>query len=131
MTARVLIIDDEQALCWSLERALRSFGFEVASAGDTQSAYFLLADAAFDAVLLDLRLKHVMGDAFYLTLVHQWPYLRGRVILMSGDPWPGREEWPPELKACPLLVKPFPLDTLRGLLAGIVRPEVRKQNGGA
>ncbi|HEY8104948.1 MAG TPA: response regulator [Gemmatimonadales bacterium] len=131
MTGRVLVVDDEPALRQALERALRSFGYEVASAADPQSAYILLAEAPFDAILLDLRLKHTMGDAFYLALVRQWPYLRDRVILMSGDPWSIQEGWPPELLACPVLAKPFTLQSLSNLLAQIVSPGIRKQNGGA
>ena len=131
MTGRVLIVDDEPALRQALERALRSFGYEVASAADPQSAYILLAEGPFDAILLDLRLKHTMGDAFYLALVRQWPYLRDRVILMSGDPWSIQEGWPPELLACPVLAKPFTLQSLSNLLTQIVSPGIRKQNGGA
>lgn len=131
MTGRVLVVDDEPALRQALERALRSFGYEVASAADPQSAYILLAEGPFDAILLDLRLKHTMGDAFYLALVRQWPYLRDRVILMSGDPWSIQEGWPPELLACPVLAKPFTLQSLSNLLVQIVSPGIRKQNGGA
>ena len=131
MTYRVLVVDDEPALRQALERAIRSFGYDVATAADPASAYLLLAEAEFDAVLLDLRLRHTMGDAFYLALVRQWPYLRHRVILMSGDPWSMQDTWPPELLACPVLAKPFSLQGLAGLLSQIVSQGMRKQNGGA
>ncbi|HTK41762.1 MAG TPA: response regulator [Gemmatimonadales bacterium] len=131
MTARVLIIDDETSLRQTLERALRSFGYEVDSAPDPLSAYHLLGDATYDVVLLDLRLRQAKGDALYLALVRQWPYLRGRVMLMSGDPWSAQDTWPPELVACPLLVKPFTLDTLAGLVARIAKPDIRTKNGSA
>jgi two-component system, NtrC family, response regulator PilR len=131
MTARVLIIDDELALRQALERALKSFGYDVDSAGDPPSAYLLLVENTYDVVLLDLRLKQAMGDALYLAIVHQWPYLRGRVMLMSGDPWSAQDTWPPELLACPLLVKPFTLDALAGLIASIAKPDHRKKNGSA
>ena len=131
MSARVLIVDDESALCQTLERALRTFGYEVATAAGPESARLLLAEGTFDAVLLDLRLKQAMGDAFYLAIVHEWPYLRNRVILMSGDPWSTQDTWPPELLACPVLAKPFTLQGLAGLLDQVVSPSLRKQNGGA
>lgn len=131
MSGRVLVIDDEPALRQALERALKSFGYDVASAADPQSAYVLLGEGTFDVVLLDLRLKQAMGDALYLAIVHQWPYLRGRVVLMSGDPWSAQETWPPELLACPVLVKPFTLDTLAGLIARVATSGIRKKNGSA
>jgi DNA-binding NtrC family response regulator len=131
MSARVLVIDDEPALRQALERALKSFGHGVASAADPQSAYLLLSEGTFDVGLLDLRLKQAMGDALYLALVHQWPYLRGRVVLMSGDPWSAQDTWPPELLACPVLVKPFTLDTLAGLISRVATSGMRKKNGSA
>jgi two-component system response regulator MprA len=131
MSARVLIIDDEPALRQALERALCSFGYAVDGAPDPLSAYQLLSDATYDVVLLDLRLKQAMGDALYLALVRQWPYLRGRVMLMTGDPWSAQDTWPPELVDCPLLVKPFTLDTLARLVARIAKPDKRTKNGSA
>jgi two-component system, OmpR family, response regulator MprA len=131
MNRRVLIIDDEPALRQALERALKSFGYEAASAGDPQSAYLMLAEGSFDAVLLDLRLKQAMGDALYLAIVHQWPYLRGRVVVMSGDPWSAQHTWPPELLACPVLVKPFTLDNLAALIDRVATSGKRKKNGSA
>lgn len=129
MSARILIIDDEAAIRKALERALRGFGYEVAAAGDTDSAYLLLSETVFDAVLLDLRLPQTMGDAFYVALVHQWPYLRGRIILMSGDPYTGSEEWPPDLQSCPVLMKPFSLETLAQTLAATLAEKTRRRNG--
>jgi hypothetical protein len=31
---------------------------------------------------------------------------------MSGDPWSEQMDWPQELVSCPVLAKPFTLDTL-------------------
>jgi hypothetical protein len=41
-----------------------------------------------------------------------WPRLLSRVILMSGDLSPQQPEWPAELADCPVLHKPFSLETL-------------------
>jgi DNA-binding NtrC family response regulator len=131
MTYRVLVLEDEPALRRALERALITFGYEVTSSGDPSSAYLILAEHQFDALVLDLRLPHILGDAFYFAVVRKWPYLRGRVILMSGDPWTGAEEWPQELRDCPMLAKPFTLDLLAQTLGSLIDPgERRKTNGG-
>jgi DNA-binding NtrC family response regulator len=131
MSYRVLVLEDDAALRRALERALVSFGYEVATSGDPTSAYLIMAETRFDALVLDLRLPHILGDAFYLAVVRQWPYLRGRVVLMSGDPWTGAEDWPQELRDCPMLVKPFTLDVLAGTVASVIDPaERRRTNGG-
>jgi DNA-binding NtrC family response regulator len=112
MTSRILVVDDEPALRRTLERALKSHQYEVVSAADPHSAYQILGESSFDLVLLDLRLPQMAGDTFFLAMVRRWPRLLGRVILMTGDPTPQQAEWPAELVNCPVLHKPFSLDTL-------------------
>ncbi len=129
-TYRVLVLEDEPALRRALERALTSFGYEAVSSGDPSSAYVLMAERKFDALVVDLRLPHTLGDAFYYAVVRQWPELRGRVILMSGDPWTGTEDWPQELRDCPMLAKPFTLDVLARALARVLEPDERRQTNG-
>jgi DNA-binding response OmpR family regulator len=94
----------------------------------------MLDDSSFDLVLLDLRLPQMAGETFFLAIVRRWPRLLGRVILMSGAPPEEQEQWPAELAACPILPKPFGLDTLRNLVEGMLakaeaEPELREGNG--
>jgi DNA-binding NtrC family response regulator len=120
VTRRLLVVDDEPALRLTLERALVGQGYEVVSVADPHSAYEMLDESSFDLVLLDLRLPHIAGDTFFLAIVRRWPRLRGRVVLMSGDPSPQQPDWPAELMECPVLHKPFSLDTLMGTVAGVL-----------
>lgn len=112
MTARILIVDDEPALRRTLERALTSHDYEVVSVADPHSAYQMLGESIFDLLLLDLRLPQMAGDTLFLAIVRRWPRMLGRVILMSGDPWSQQSDQPVELADCPVLHKPFSLDTL-------------------
>lgn len=130
---RVLVVDDEPGLRRTLERALRSH-YEVVSVGDPNSAYQMLGESTFDLVLLDLRLPQMAGDTFFLAIVRRWPRLAGRVILMSGDPLPPQPDWPVELAGCPVLHKPFSLDTLLttvGQVLSYLEPDsdIREGNG--
>ena len=112
MSARILVIDDEPALRRTLERALKSLQFQVVSAGDPHLAYAMLDEMDVDLVLLDLHLPQISGDALFLALVRRWPRLSGRVILMTGDTFAEKHHWPRELLSCPILLKPFTLETL-------------------
>jgi DNA-binding response OmpR family regulator len=113
VSPRVLIVDDEPALRRTLARVLESLQYEVLTAGDPHLAYSMLDEADIDLVLLDLHLPHNMSGAMlYLALVRRWPRLRGRIILMTGDPTVLEDGWPPELLGCPLLLKPFTLSLL-------------------
>lgn len=120
MTARILIVDDEPALRRTLERALTGYHYEVVSVADPHSAYQMLSEATFDLLLLDLRLPHIGGDTLFLAIVRQWPRLRDRVILMSGDPWSEQMDWPRELLSCPILAKPFSLGTLEKTVRAVL-----------
>jgi two-component system, cell cycle response regulator CpdR len=112
VSPRILVVDDEPGLRRTLERALGAHDYEVVSVADPHSAYQMLGESDFHLVLLDLRLPQMPGDTFLLAIVRRWPRLLGRVILMSGEPWSQQPGGPVELVGCPVLHKPFSLDTL-------------------
>ncbi|HEV8124023.1 MAG TPA: response regulator [Gemmatimonadales bacterium] len=123
MTYRVLIVDDELAVRRALERALRHFGYDAVSAGSGDSAYELLAHDRFDAILLDIRMPLMAGDALFVAIVRRWPELRDRIILMSGDPDGASRDWSEELKHRPLLDKPFNFETLHQMILAVLPGE--------
>lgn len=136
MSGRILVVDDEPALRRTLERALKTHGYDVLSVADPNSAYQILGESTFDLMLLDLRLPQMAGDTLFLAIVRRWPRMLGRVILMSGDPLPPQPDWPTELAACAVLHKPFSLDdlmrTVREVLASAdskTNPNFREGNG--
>jgi two-component system, OmpR family, KDP operon response regulator KdpE len=120
VTTRILIVDDEPALRRTLERVLISHAYDVVAVADPHSAYQMLGESHFDLVLLDLRLPQMAGDTLFLAIVRRWPRLLGRVILMSGDPWSQQADWPTELVDCPVLPKPFSLDTLLATVRAVL-----------
>jgi CheY-like chemotaxis protein len=134
MTPRILVVDDEPALRRTLERALRNLQCEAVSVGDPHLAYELLDAADYDLVMLDIHLPQMTGDTLAIALLRRWPRLAGRILLMTGDPWALRANWPEELRQCPLLVKPFTLDTLGSVVLSMLTtlaPQAqRKRNGG-
>ena len=134
MTPRILVVDDEPALRRTLERALRNLQCEAVSVGDPHLAYELLDAADYDLVMLDIHLPQMTGDTLAIALLRRWPRLAGRILLMTGDPWALRANWPEELRQCPLLVKPFTLDALGSVVLSMLSAQApqaqRKRNGG-
>jgi len=63
LTPRVLIVDDEALLRWSLAEMLSAAGYEVIEARDGREARRAFADASrpIDAMLLDLKLPDATG----------------------------------------------------------------------
>jgi two-component system nitrogen regulation response regulator GlnG len=60
-TRHVLIVDDEQAVCWALERALVGEGHSVSVAASAEQALTLLAQHTPDVIILDVRLPGMDG----------------------------------------------------------------------
>jgi DNA-binding NtrC family response regulator len=65
--ARVLVVDDEPLIRWSLAEALTRAGYQVVEAQDRKSTLEVIAEQVIDLVFLDLRLP----DSDDLTLLHQ------------------------------------------------------------
>jgi DNA-binding response OmpR family regulator len=131
---RILVVDDEPALRRTLERALGAMGYDVVSVGDPLLVYELLDASDYDLVILDIHLPQLSGDTLAIALLRRLPRLADRLLLMTGDPWALRADWPEELRRCTLLVKPFTLDglaaTVRGALTAPPPQAQRKTNGG-
>src|SRR5262245_39357416 len=57
----ILLVDDEQAVCWALERGLAQEGHQVTVASSAEEAFTKATQKRPDAVLLDVRLPGVDG----------------------------------------------------------------------
>jgi DNA-binding response OmpR family regulator len=86
MNPCVLVVDDDPSVLRTLERGLKRRGYDVMCASTADTAYGLLEDPRVDIVLLDLWMPQISGDALAVAIAHRWPRMKGRVILMSGDP---------------------------------------------
>ena len=58
---RILVVDDEYLIRWSLQQELTKEGYEVSSAEDGESALRLVRENAPDLVLLDIQLPGMGG----------------------------------------------------------------------
>jgi DNA-binding NtrC family response regulator len=78
----ILVVDDDQDMCWVLEVALAGLGYVVKTVGTAQSAIASVADHAFPVAFVDARLPDLDG----LRLVEELRGLRPamRIIMISG-----------------------------------------------
>ena len=115
---RVLIVDDEPAICAALTQVLRRAGFDPIAALSTPEAEALLSDS-ISAMVLDLRMPHMRGDVFYYLSSARFPQLRRHTIFMTGDISPDGERLINQT-GCGVLWKPFSntelVDAVRDLL---------------
>ena len=103
--ARVLIVDDDPAVCEALRRLVADHGHVATVAGDATEARANLASASFEVILCDVKLPGESG----LELVHD--VVGGRtdiaVLMVSGADDPQLAETALALGAYGYIVKPF------------------------
>jgi two-component system nitrogen regulation response regulator GlnG len=81
----ILLVDDEEAVCWSLQRALGREGHSVAVAASAEQAFALLNQQRPDVVVLDVRLPGMDGLTALARLRRIAPDLPVIVVTAFGD----------------------------------------------
>jgi two-component system response regulator AtoC len=104
---RVLIVDDEPLIRWSLAETLTDSGHTVVEAGDGQAAVHLLTDGdrPFDVVLLDYRLPDSNDLNLLATIRRIAP--NSAVIMMTAFGTPEVAAGAQQLGAYRIVPKPF------------------------
>jgi two-component system nitrogen regulation response regulator GlnG len=117
--SRILVVDDEQAVCWALEQALKSEKHDVAVAPTAEIAFELAQKKAPDVILLDVRLPGLDGLSALgrlKTLSNDAP-----VIVMTAFGNLSTAVRAVEGGAFDYLAKPFDLDQALELVARAVQ----------
>jgi CheY-like chemotaxis protein len=114
---RALVVDDEPDLAGMLADFLGPLGYRCDLVATGRDAQRLLSDQDYDAILCDLRMPEMDGQALYGWLKENRPHLCQRTAFITGDtlnPAAG------DLLASsgrPVLEKPFAPDEVRRLVA--------------
>lgn len=111
---RVLLVDDDAAVAKALAAVLSRAGYRVMVAGSAREAETLL-DERFDALVLDLRMPGMRGDAFYYLAAARQPWLTDRTLFVTGDITEQGEQLIRQT-GCQLLLKPFRSEALLQLV---------------
>lgn len=119
---RILILDDEKLIRWSLDKILAQDGYAVDTAASTQEALALVAKADYDLVLTDLEICGDQARPFFTELISRQP--RARVVTLTAL---GREEAEKILDGLgthAVIEKPFTARTIRSIVEGAIgRPD--------
>ena len=113
---RVLVVDDEPSIRGAVTSFLRSRGHAVDTVGSGREALALVAQRRYDAVLLDLRMPDMPGDALYHELRRREPGIADRVVFLTGDTQSESARGFLESTGRPMVSKPFLLDDLAAVL---------------
>jgi DNA-binding NtrC family response regulator len=118
---RVLIVEDEALLRWSVAEALRAAGHTVLEASDRAGALQALAssDGTLDAVVLDLRLPDSSDLSLLADIRRQTPATA--VVMMTAHGTRDDAANAKALGAYEMLEKPFDIQRIEPILAAACR----------
>lgn len=102
---RVLLVDDDAAVAKALAAMLSRAGYAVSVSVNAREAESLL-DEPFDALVVDLRMPGLRGDALYYLASIRQPHLAQRTLFITGDITDSAEQIVHGTK-CAMLLKPF------------------------
>lgn len=111
---RVLVVEDELLIRWSIVETLTNAGCSVTEAGDAASALQAAAAEDFDAVVLDYRLPDSNDLGLLEALRNQLP--ESRVVMMSAYGTPDIIQRAKALGVQRFLDKPFEMESLKNLV---------------
>ena len=107
---RVLVVDDEAAICLLLEESLTEAGFQCNTASSGQEALEILQQQEFDVLISDLRMPGMSGLALLEAAQAKYP---GMILILAtggGDIQAGIEA--KKQYVHDFLVKPFRLEAV-------------------
>ena len=114
---RVLVVDDEPLIRWSLTETLNDCGYQVVEAGDARTARAAIGEAGreFDVVVLDYRLPDSEDLSLLACIREHAP--KTQVILMTAFGTPEVVRGALDLGAFRVVPKPFEMHDLADLVA--------------
>lgn len=112
--SKLLVVDDEQSICWGLKRLGESIGHEVQTASSAEQALDLVESYPPDVIVLDVRLPGMDG----LTAISQFQKRLGQVPIIVITAYGDLKTAVEAVRngAYEYLVKPFDLEKVQRAL---------------
>ena len=124
---RILVVEDEPAICELCRRVLTDEGFEVdiAANGKVAQDMIMIADKKYGLFLFDIRTPVMSGIELYQWLEEKHPQLASSVIFATGSVTGKDTTTFIEQTGRPFLPKPFTPDELKAIVRETLK-EVEK-----
>ena len=115
---RILVVDDEPAVCDAIKMMLKFDGHEVRTANGSKEALSLLEQDTFDLVTVDYALAGTKGDELAAVIKQRLPHqpiimitAYAEMLKSSGNPLTGVDD---------IISKPFLLADLREAIVRVL-----------
>jgi DNA-binding response OmpR family regulator len=115
---RILVVDDEKNVRFTVAHALRSDGYTVDSAGSGTEGLDCTSATRYDLILVDLRMPGMTGIDMLRELRRRDPEMPAVIITAYGVPQQLVEA--AELGAIDCIHKPFSIQTIRSVVREVI-----------
>ncbi len=122
---RILLVEDEPAICELCDIILTGEGFKVDIAANGKVAQDMIEKKQYDLFLFDIKLPVMNGQELYQWLKGEHPKQISKVIFTSGSVLGEDTQLFIEQTGRPFLPKPFTLDDLKAIVRETLK-EVEK-----
>ncbi len=109
----ILVVEDEPTVARLIADVLGEEGHDVDAVLDSQEGLARLSRNRYNAIICDLRMPRLDGQAFYESLVRAGSPLRDKILFITGDTLAPRTRDFLEPRNLPHLDKPFLLEELK------------------
>ena len=113
---RILIVDDEPAICQFCQRVLTEEGFEVDVAADGRVAQSMIGKQDYELCLVDIKMPRMDGKELYAWLQETAPRITSRIVFTTGSAVGQETERFLQSSGRPILLKPFTTEELRAIV---------------
>ncbi|KJS02107.1 MAG: Fis family transcriptional regulator [Peptococcaceae bacterium BRH_c4a] len=111
MIPKILVIDDEEHMCWALERAMKQEGYQVLTTTRGRTGLDLIREEAPSLIILDLKMPEMDGMEVLKKAKELNPKLPVVMLTAHGTIETAIEAM--KIGATDYLAKPFDLDELK------------------
>src|SRR5215216_5789956 len=105
---KILIVDDEQNITWSMEKYLSKEGYFIATADSAKKGAELLNTSPFDLVITDMKMPDVDGFQFLNWIKKN--HTKSKVVIMTAFGSPSVRESAKQMGAFRYFEKPVDLN---------------------
>jgi two-component system NtrC family sensor kinase len=111
--AKILVVDDEEAILTFLSRLLSEWGHSVETINNANTALEKLNAERYSLVLLDIKLPGMSGIELYQHIEEIAPALARRVMFITGDIMEGTTRAFLDKTGAPYITKPLDIEVLK------------------
>jgi two-component system response regulator (stage 0 sporulation protein F) len=122
---RIMILDDEKLIRWSLDKILSQDGYAVDTAATTDDALKLADKAEYALIITDLEICGDQAKPFFANMISKQP--KARVVTLTALTKDQAVKTLGEVAPYAIVEKPFTSEAIRTLVNAAVGPMSRSR----